>query len=185
MYTGLLANLAILVLAGFVGFAVISSSSNTLHTPLVGHQRHPRHQCWCAGRARGPSADANWGVRIIAFVALVFGTLNIGGFAVTDRMLDVQGQEGGREVTVETNFVGGHTPNQGVSYAATALYILAFGLFIYGLSGLTGPAIAVRGNWIAAVGMGIAVAATLLYVWNEGARSDDGIGRVAEVPTIN
>ncbi len=33
-------------------------------------------------------ADAGWGVRIIAFVALVFGTLNvIGGFAVTDRML--------------------------------------------------------------------------------------------------
>jgi NAD(P) transhydrogenase subunit alpha len=33
-------------------------------------------------------ADAGWGVRIIAFVALVFGTLNvIGGFLVTDRML--------------------------------------------------------------------------------------------------
>ena len=79
---------------------------------------------------------------------------------------------------------GGHVPNQGVSYAVTALYIVAFALFIYGLSGLTGPKTAVRGNWIAAVGMGIAVAATLLYVWNEGARSDDGVGRV-EVPTIN
>jgi NAD(P) transhydrogenase subunit alpha len=34
------------------------------------------------------SADAHWGVRIIAFVALIFGTLNvIGGFLVTDRML--------------------------------------------------------------------------------------------------
>lgn len=34
------------------------------------------------------SADAHWGVRIIAFIALVFGTLNvIGGFLVTDRML--------------------------------------------------------------------------------------------------
>jgi NAD(P) transhydrogenase subunit beta len=43
------------------------------------------------------------------------------------------------------------------------LYILAFGLFIYGLSGLTGPATAVRGNRIAAVGMAIAVTATLLY----------------------
>jgi NAD(P) transhydrogenase subunit alpha len=33
-------------------------------------------------------ADANWGVRIITFVALVFGTLNVvGGFLVTDRML--------------------------------------------------------------------------------------------------
>jgi H+-translocating NAD(P) transhydrogenase subunit beta len=42
------------------------------------------------------------------------------------------------------------------------LYIVAFGLFIYGLSGLTGPQTAVRGNLIAAVGMGIAVIATLL-----------------------
>jgi NAD(P) transhydrogenase subunit beta len=42
------------------------------------------------------------------------------------------------------------------------LYIIAFALFIYGLMGLTGPKTAVRGNWIAAVGMGIAVVATLL-----------------------
>jgi H+-translocating NAD(P) transhydrogenase subunit beta len=43
------------------------------------------------------------------------------------------------------------------------LYIVAFSLFIYGLSGLTGPRTAVRGNAIAAVGMAIAVVATLLY----------------------
>jgi NAD(P) transhydrogenase subunit beta len=42
------------------------------------------------------------------------------------------------------------------------LYIVSFALFIYGLSGLTGPKTAVRGNRIAAVGMGIAVIATLL-----------------------
>ncbi len=44
------------------------------------------------------------------------------------------------------------------------LYIVAFALFIYGLMGLTGPNTAVRGNWIAAVGMGIAVVATLIQV---------------------
>jgi NAD(P) transhydrogenase subunit beta len=44
------------------------------------------------------------------------------------------------------------------------LYIIAFALFIYGLMGLTGPKTAVRGNWIAAVGMGLAVVATLLQV---------------------
>jgi NAD(P) transhydrogenase subunit beta len=44
------------------------------------------------------------------------------------------------------------------------LYIVAFSLFIYGLMGLTGPKTAVRGNWIAAVGMTIAVAATLVQV---------------------
>ncbi|EHR49689.1 NAD/NADP transhydrogenase beta subunit [Saccharomonospora marina XMU15] len=44
----------------------------------------------------------------------------------------------------------------------SVLYIVAFALFIYGLMGLTGPRTAVRGNWIAAVGMAIAVIATLL-----------------------
>ena len=43
-----------------------------------------------------------------------------------------------------------------------AMYIVAFSLFIYGMSGLTGPRTAVRGNKIAAVGMAIAVIATLL-----------------------
>jgi len=42
------------------------------------------------------------------------------------------------------------------------LYIVAFSLFIYGLSGLTGPRTAVRGNRIAAVGMAIALLATFL-----------------------
>ncbi|MFY2790935.1 NAD(P)(+) transhydrogenase (Re/Si-specific) subunit beta [Rhodococcus sp. MALMAid1271] len=44
------------------------------------------------------------------------------------------------------------------------LYIVAFGMFIYGLMGLTGPKTAVRGNQIAAVGMFIAVVATLISV---------------------
>ncbi len=43
-----------------------------------------------------------------------------------------------------------------------AAYIVAFGLMIYGMSGLTGPRTAVRGNQIAAVGMAVAVVATLL-----------------------
>lgn len=42
------------------------------------------------------------------------------------------------------------------------LYIAAFTLLIVGLSRLTGPRTAVRGNRVAAVGMGIAVVATLL-----------------------
>jgi NAD(P) transhydrogenase subunit beta len=42
------------------------------------------------------------------------------------------------------------------------LYIVAFAMFIYGMSGLTGPRTAVRGNKIAAAGMSIAFVATLL-----------------------
>lgn len=51
-----------------------------------------------------------------------------------------------------------------MNYLVTALYIAAFALFILGLSGLTGPKTAVRGNLIAAAGMGLAVVATLIKV---------------------
>ena len=42
----------------------------------------------------------------------------------------------------------------------TAGYIISFGLLIYGLMGLTGPKTAVRGNLVAAAGMGLAILAT-------------------------
>jgi len=51
-----------------------------------------------------------------------------------------------------------------MNYLVTVLYIISFGLFIYGLMGLTGPKTAVRGNLIAAVGMAIAVGATLIKI---------------------
>ncbi|HEY6575016.1 MAG TPA: NAD(P) transhydrogenase subunit alpha [Mycobacterium sp.] len=92
MYDQLLANIAILVLAGFVGFAVISKVPNTLHTPLMSGT-NAIHGIVVLGALivlGNLSADANWGVRIIAFIALIFGTLNvIGGFLVTDRMLSM------------------------------------------------------------------------------------------------
>src|SRR5687767_6737467 len=49
-----------------------------------------------------------------------------------------------------------------MSDLVTALYIVAFSLFIVGLHMLRGPRTAVRGNLVAAVGMAIAVVATLL-----------------------
>jgi NAD(P) transhydrogenase subunit alpha len=92
MYDELLANIAILVLAGFVGFAVISKVPNTLHTPLMSGT-NAIHGIVVLGALivlGNLPADASWGVRIIAFIALIFGTLNvIGGFLVTDRMLSM------------------------------------------------------------------------------------------------
>ena len=89
MYDQLLANLAILVLSGFVGFAVISKVPNTLHTPLMSgtnaiHGIVVLGALVVFGEVKHPSLA----VQIILFVAVVFGTLNvIGGFIVTDRML--------------------------------------------------------------------------------------------------
>lgn len=55
-----------------------------------------------------------------------------------------------------------------MSYLVSILYIVAFGMFIYGLMGLTGPKTAVRGNYIAAVGMLLAVVATLIDIRDTG-----------------
>ena len=90
MYTGLMANIAILVLAGFVGFAVISKVPNTLHTPLMSGTNaiHGIVVLGAIAVLGSLPADVGWGVYTIAFIALVFGTLNVvGGFLVTDRML--------------------------------------------------------------------------------------------------
>ena len=51
-----------------------------------------------------------------------------------------------------------------MDYLVNVLYIVAFAMFIYGLMGLTGPKTAVRGNWIAAAGMAVAVIATLIAI---------------------
>src|SRR5579875_976980 len=89
MYGELLANLAILVLSGFVGFAVISKVPNTLHTPLMSGT-NAIHGIVVLGAlvVFGEVEHPSLAVQVILFVAVVFGTLNvIGGFIVTDRML--------------------------------------------------------------------------------------------------
>src|ERR1700745_65228 len=89
MYDEILYNLAIRVLSGFVGFAVISKVPNTLHTPLMSgtnaiHGIVVLGALVVFGRVAHPSLQ----VQVILFVAVVFGTLNVvGGFVVTDRML--------------------------------------------------------------------------------------------------
>ena len=85
----LLANIAILVLAGFVGFAVISKVPNTLHTPLMSgtnaiHGIVLLGGLIVLGRLENPSVVDI----IILTIAIAFGMINvIGGFLVTDRML--------------------------------------------------------------------------------------------------
>jgi len=85
----LVTNLAILVLAGFVGYAVISKVPNTLHTPLMSGTNAIHGIVVLGGillLAQGSSDDAV--TKIILLVAVIFGTINvIGGFFVTDRML--------------------------------------------------------------------------------------------------
>jgi H+-translocating NAD(P) transhydrogenase subunit alpha len=83
-----LANLAILVLAGFVGFAVISKVPNTLHTPLMSGTNAIHGIVLLGGLIVIGSQATGVLDKILLVIAIAFGTINvIGGFLVTDRML--------------------------------------------------------------------------------------------------
>jgi H+-translocating NAD(P) transhydrogenase subunit alpha len=83
----LVTEIAILVLAAFVGFEVISKVPNTLHTPLMSgtnaiHGIVILSGLLVIGPAEGFLND------LLCVIAIAFGTINVvGGFLVTDRML--------------------------------------------------------------------------------------------------
>ena len=85
----LVTEIAILVLAAFVGFAVISKIPNTLHTPLMSgtnaiHGIVVLGGLLLIGPAHGFLND------LLLVIAIAFGTINVvGGFLVTDRMLEM------------------------------------------------------------------------------------------------
>ena len=82
-------NLAILVLAGFIGFVVISKVPNTLHTPLMSGTNAIHGIILLGGMLVLASADDPLR-QVLGFVAVIFGSANVfGGFMVTDRMLQM------------------------------------------------------------------------------------------------
>jgi NAD(P) transhydrogenase subunit alpha len=86
----LLTNLAILVLAGFVGFAVISKVPNTLHTPLMSGTNAIHGIVVLGGILVLGLGAGGWLSKLLLVIAIVFGTINVvGGFLVTDRMLEM------------------------------------------------------------------------------------------------
>jgi NAD(P) transhydrogenase subunit alpha len=83
----LVIDIAILVLAGFVGYAVISKVPNTLHTPLMSGTNAIHGIVVLGGLLLMPLASG-WFEKLLLVIAVTFGTINvIGGFLVTDRML--------------------------------------------------------------------------------------------------
>ena len=79
--------IAILVLAAFVGFEVISKVPNTLHTPLMSGTNAIHGIVLLGGLLLMHEASGVF-EHVLLVVAITFGTINIiGGFFVTDRML--------------------------------------------------------------------------------------------------
>jgi len=83
-------SLAILVIAGFVGYAVISKVPNTLHTPLMSGT-NAIHGIIMMGAIVVLGLEASGALsKTLITIAVAFGTINVvGGFLVTDRMLEM------------------------------------------------------------------------------------------------
>ena len=86
----LVTEIAILVLAAFVGFAVISKIPNTLHTPLMSGTNAIHGIVVLGGIiVLGLGVDGFLN-KFLLVIAIAFGTINVvGGFLVTDRMLEM------------------------------------------------------------------------------------------------
>jgi H+-translocating NAD(P) transhydrogenase subunit alpha len=86
----LVTEIAILVLAGFVGFAVISKIPNTLHTPLMSGTNAIHGIVLLGGLLLLGLPGLGGLSKALLVIAVAFGTINIvGGFLVTDRMLEM------------------------------------------------------------------------------------------------
>jgi H+-translocating NAD(P) transhydrogenase subunit alpha len=85
----LMAALFITVLAAFVGYEVVSKVPTMLHTPLMSGA-NAVHGVIVVG-AMLVAASAEGEVRVIlALLGVILGTINVvGGFVVTDRMLEM------------------------------------------------------------------------------------------------
>ena len=87
MSAELIANVTIFALAVFLGFELISRVPTLLHTPLMSGTNAIHGVILVGAILIAGSADSTL-EQALAFVAVVFGTINVvGGFLVTDRML--------------------------------------------------------------------------------------------------
>jgi NAD(P) transhydrogenase subunit alpha len=85
----LLTSITVFVLAVFLGFELISRVPTLLHTPLMSGTNAIHGIVIVGGMLIAGSADSTL-EQVLAFVAVVFGTINVvGGFLVTDRMLEM------------------------------------------------------------------------------------------------
>jgi H+-translocating NAD(P) transhydrogenase subunit alpha len=93
--TGIVGYLTVFVLAAFVGVEVISKVPSILHTPLMSgsnaiHGIVLVGALVVMGEAHGPAQ------LVLGFLAVFLATLNVvGGFVVTDRMLEMFKQKPG------------------------------------------------------------------------------------------
>src|SRR5438445_6159867 len=192
MTTELEVGLYIFILAGFLGYHVITRVPPLLHTPLMS-ATNAISGISLIGSLVVAGADYNPLSTILGTIAVACSSTNVvGGFLITDRMLKMFKRTGdqmdrtrrrlatgpilGGAVTVAVAvlliFAGAGRLDPGaagraqggVSHQALSfLYIASALLFILGLKGLSSPRWARRGMFAAEVGMFMAIVGTLFH----------------------
>jgi NAD(P) transhydrogenase subunit beta len=183
--------LYIFILAGFLGFHLITRVPPLLHTPLMS-ATNAISGISLIGSLVVCGAGESIASTILGFLAVVCSSTNVvGGFLITDRMLAMfkserqakSGAQSERLVVIPgVILLSGGTmafwwavhanlvhPDEVLRY----LYIVSAVLFIFGLKGLSSPKWARRGMFLAEFGMAVAIIGTLFdsrlhtlgYVW--------------------
>jgi H+-translocating NAD(P) transhydrogenase subunit alpha len=98
-----LETLYVVILSIFLGIEVISRVPSVLHTPLMSGA-NAIHGVIIIGSiiVMGETSSDNYLVLTLGFIAVIVGTINVvGGFVVTDRMLEMfkTGKEGASKRT--------------------------------------------------------------------------------------
>jgi len=89
----LLIGIYVFVLAGFVGFEMITKVPPTLHTPLMSGANAISGITIVGAVAAATTASPTIS-NILGFIAIITATINVvGGFLVTDRMLRMFGKK--------------------------------------------------------------------------------------------
>jgi len=189
MTTELEIGLYIFILAGFLGYHVITLVPPLLHTPLMS-ATNAISGISLIGSLVVAGANYSRLSTTLGFLAVICSSTNVfGGFLITDRMLKMfkKREEFGIQhrrfnpklllalpVLIIVLLVlmhgfrrsGTDTESSGAVFAATALryfYILSAVLFILGLKGLSSPKYARKGMLLAALGMLMAITGTLFH----------------------
>jgi NAD(P) transhydrogenase subunit beta len=182
--------LYIFILAGFLGYHVISRVPPLLHTPLMSATNAISGISLIGSMVVAGNTDYSPFSTFLGFAAVACSSTNVvGGFLITDRMLKMFKKE--REQQMAGTWLNGTTIGFGISilvfflilaiwgeqlreYSSEVLrylYIISGVLFILGLKGLSSPKWARRGMFLAEFGMLVAIVGTLFndeiktYVW--------------------
>lgn len=189
MTTELEIGLYIFILAGFLGYHVITRVPPLLHTPLMS-ATNAISGISLIGSLVVAGADYGRLSTALGFIAVTCSSTNVvGGFLITDRMLKMFKR--GHEIGIQRRwfrfnpklllafpvlvvvflvfmhwFRGTGTQLSVAALSVSALryfYILSAVLFILGLKGLSSPKYARRGMFLAAFGMLMAIVGTLFH----------------------